>query len=71
MYFSEWLQEKPGRPAEVAQHFQVTPQAVSQWAAQGVPVDRLLEMRDFTKRRVTVEEMVRERAENKARAAAA
>lgn len=71
MYFSDWLQERPGRAAEVARHFDVSPQAVSQWASEGVPVDRLLEMRDFTKRRCSVEDMVTERQLNKQRAAAA
>lgn len=58
MVFKDWLAGERGRMTRVAQHFGITLSAVSQWAANGVPADRLLDVRDITGGAVTVEEML-------------
>lgn len=58
MRFAEWLKESPGRATDAARHFQVTPSAISQWAAKGVPVARMKAVRDFTAGAVSLEELV-------------
>lgn len=42
----------------LAAHFQLTPSAVSQWRGNGVPVDRMRAVRDFTGGVVTLEDML-------------
>lgn len=60
MDLATWLEMEPGRSAALAQHFGVTPAAVSQWKANGVPVARMKAVRDFTGGAVTLDEMVPE-----------
>ncbi len=62
MTFSEWIAAERGRLTLVAQRFGITKSAVSQWAANGVPVDRLVDVRDLTDGAVSIEEMVAARA---------
>lgn len=61
MRFGDWLQAERGRVNLVAAHFQVTKSAVSQWVANGVPMDRVVAVRDLTGGAVSIEEMVRAR----------
>jgi len=60
MDLATWLEAEPGRSASLAQHFGVTPAAVSQWKANGVPLQRMKAVRDFTGGAVTLDEMVPE-----------
>lgn len=59
MDFPNWLDAERGRQTRVAEHFNVTPSAVSQWRQNGVPPDNMLAVRDFTGGEVTLEEMLR------------
>lgn len=58
-----WLAAGKGRASALAQHFDVTPAAVSQWKQNGVPVRLMKAVRDFTGGAVTLEEMVPEPSE--------
>lgn len=58
MNLNQWLDAETGRSARLAEHFNVTPSAVTQWRSNGVPVDRMKAVRDFTANAVTVEEML-------------
>jgi hypothetical protein len=58
MTFSDWLDAEPGRLALVAQHFEITMSAVTQWRTSGVPVGRMLEVRALSDGKVTLEVMV-------------
>jgi len=58
MNLNQWLDAETGRSARLAEHFNVTPSAVTQWRTNGVPVDRMKSVRDFTANAVTVEEML-------------
>ena len=60
MNFSTWLDAEKGRAAAVAQHFERTPGAISQWR-DGVPHRLMRRVRDFTGGEVTLEEMLVER----------
>lgn len=60
MDFATWLESEPRRSALLAQYFDVTPAAVSQWKTNGVPVARMKAVRDFTDGAVTLDEMVPE-----------
>src|SRR5260221_3865559 len=44
----EWLGAEKGRGVAMAAHFKRTPAAVSQWKTNGVPVDLMKAVRDFT-----------------------
>lgn len=66
MDLTAWLEEEKGRSAALAAHFGVTRSAVSQWKSNGVPLDYMKAVRDFTAGLVTLEEMVPEAAESKA-----
>lgn len=62
MTFSEWIDAERGRVAQVANSFGITLSAVTQWRTNGVPVDRMIELRDLTGGEVTIEEMVARQA---------
>jgi DNA-binding transcriptional regulator YdaS (Cro superfamily) len=55
-----WLEAEKGRLAALAAHFGVTPAAVSQWKTNGVPVNKMKAVRDFTGGAVTLDELVPE-----------
>lgn len=61
MKFSQWLDGEVGRSSRIAQHFGVTPSAVTQWRTNGVPIDSMKEVRSFTNDEVSLEEMLDER----------
>lgn len=61
MTFYDWIAAVPGRLTRVATHFGITKSAVSQWCANGVPVDRMAAVHEFTGGAVAIEEMVRHR----------
>ena len=48
MDLNTWLNEERGRMSAMAAHFGVTVSAVSQWRANGVPIDRMKAVRDYT-----------------------
>lgn len=58
MTFGEWINAVPGRTTAAAVRFVVSVSAISQWAANGVPVRRMKAVRDFTGGEVTLEDMV-------------
>lgn len=58
MNLSEWLNGGVGRLSRMAEHFKLSPGAVGQWKTNGVPKDRLLDVRDYTGGEVTLEEML-------------
>jgi hypothetical protein len=60
MDLTSWLETEKGRALALAAHFGRTPAAISQWKKNGVPVDLMKEVRDFTGGEVTLEEMVPE-----------
>lgn len=70
MTFDEWLDGERGRLTMVADHFGVTPSAVSQWRANGVPVRLIPVVHELTNSDVPLEELVRrpKRSEHEAAA---
>lgn len=58
MKLNEWLAAEIGRTKALADHFGLTPSAVSQWKDNGIPPRRMLAIRDFTDGAVSVEEML-------------
>ena len=64
MNFSTWIDAGKGRASAVAQQFGRTPGAISQWR-YGVPSRLMLQVREFTKGEVTLEEMLAEREAEK------
>lgn len=58
MNLNEWLNKETGRASKLAQHFGRTASAVSQWRTNGVPLDLMKAVRDFTKGEVSLESMV-------------
>jgi DNA-binding transcriptional regulator YdaS (Cro superfamily) len=62
MNITDWLEAEKGRAAALAAHFGKTPAAVSQWKRNGVPLDLMKSIREFTGGAVTLEEMVPEPA---------
>jgi len=60
MKFTEWLDAEEGRNAKVAERFGVYPGAVTQWRTRGVPKKFMLQLRKFTKNKVTLAEMLEE-----------
>lgn len=65
MNFNDWLDSERGRLVLVANHFKVTPSAVSQWKDDGVPAARMLAVSLLTGGVVSVEEMLRFLVERK------
>jgi hypothetical protein len=62
MNITDWLEAEKGRAAALAAHFGKTPAAVSQWKTNGVPLQLMKPVRDFTRGAVTLDEMVPEPA---------
>jgi hypothetical protein len=60
MDLTTWLEAEKGRSAALATYFGKTPAAISQWKRNGVPLDVMKAVRDFTGGAVTLEEMVPE-----------
>lgn len=58
MNLTSWLEAEKGRSAALAAHFVVSPAAVSQWKTNGVPLNNMKAVRDFTGGAVSLEEMV-------------
>lgn len=58
MDFPDWLDAERGRLKRVAEHFKVSPSAVSQWRSNGVPVDNILDVHKLTAGSVSVEAML-------------
>jgi DNA-binding transcriptional regulator YdaS (Cro superfamily) len=63
MNLSTWLETEKGRSAALAAHFGKTPAAISQWKKNGVPVEHMKAVREFTSGAVTLDEMVPPMAE--------
>ena len=53
-----WLDAERGRASRLAAHFNVTLSSISQWRTNGVPVERMKDVRDFTDGEVRLEDMV-------------
>lgn len=66
MKLEDWLAAERGRAAALADHFKITRSAVSQWRTNGIPVDYMKAIRDFTGGAVTLDEMVPESIGSKA-----
>lgn len=67
MKLTEWLDAERGRLTAMAERFDVTPSAVSQWRTNGVPVDKIMDVHEFTARAVSIEDLlVRGEAQNAA-----
>lgn len=58
MKLNEWLDKEIGRASKMSLHFGRTASAVSQWRTNGVPVDLIKSVRDFTNGEVTLEELL-------------
>lgn len=58
MNLTAWLEAEKGRSAALAAYFGVSPAAVSQWKRNGVPLDNMKAVREFTAGAVTLDEMV-------------
>ena len=58
MDLATWLDAERGRSTRIASHFGLTLPAITQWRTNGVPVNRMKAVRDFTDGEVTLEEMV-------------
>jgi hypothetical protein len=58
MTFAQWLDAQRGRATLIAEHFGVTMSAITQWRTNGVPLDRMFEVRELTDGAVSLEEMV-------------
>lgn len=57
MRLETWLDAKAGRATALAAHFKVTRAAVSQWRDNGVPRDKMLAVRAYTRGAVKLEDM--------------
>jgi DNA-binding transcriptional regulator YdaS (Cro superfamily) len=62
MTITDWLEEEGqrGRAAALAEHLGISRAAISQWKTNGVPVDHMKAVREFTAGAVTLDEMVPE-----------
>lgn len=60
MKLRDWLKQERGRYAAMADHFDISTSAVSQWAsdAGGVPLSRMREVVAFTEGQVTLDDMI-------------
>lgn len=58
MRLSEWLDAERGRLKGMAERFEVTPSAVSQWRTNGVPVDKIRDVHEFTGKEVSIEDLL-------------
>jgi DNA-binding transcriptional regulator YdaS (Cro superfamily) len=61
MQLKQWLNEGRGRATSLAKRLGVSLGRVSQMAADGVPVQHMVTVRDFTGGSVSIDEMVQER----------
>lgn len=69
MDITTWLEAEKGRASAMAAHFGKTPAAISQWKTNGVPLDLMKAVREFTGNAVTLEEMVPDAPVQEAKAA--
>lgn len=58
MDLTTWLEKEKGRAAALAERFGVSRSAVSQWKTNGVPVDYMKAVCEFTGGEVTLEALV-------------
>lgn len=58
MKFNEWLDQEGLRAQRLAEHFGITPSAVSQWKTNGVPISRMKAVQAFSKNKVSLKEML-------------
>lgn len=58
MTFNDWLDADRGRLTALAQRFNLTQSAISQWRANGVPPKRMKAVREFTGGEVALEDML-------------
>jgi hypothetical protein len=58
MTFPQWLDAQRGRATLIAEHFDISMSAITQWRTNGVPIDRMFAVRDLTHGAVSLEEMV-------------
>ena len=58
MDITTWLELEKGRLSAMADFFDVTPSAVTQWKTNGVPGAKMKAVRAFTRGCVTLDEMV-------------
>lgn len=68
MNIADWLDAERGRSTCLAKHFGVSQPAITQWRTNGVPVNRMKAVRDFTNGEVTLDDMLPEPCEVKAAA---
>lgn len=71
MKLKTWLSEGRGRATALAKHLKVSLGRMSQMASDGVPVQHMPAIRDFTAGAVSIEEMVEERTQKEPSAAEA
>ena len=72
MRFAEWFKKQDGATAKaLAESFPVTVPALYQWMTDGVPVGRMEGVEEFSKRAVSIHDMVLESAELRRRKAEA
>lgn len=60
MKLRDWLKQERGRYAAMADHFDISVSAVSQWASDdgGVPLARMRDVVSFTDGAVSLDDMV-------------
>jgi len=58
MKLNKWLDFEAGRTTKLAVYTGRTPSAVSQWRTNGVPVDLMRKVVDFTNGEVSLDDMV-------------
>lgn len=63
MKLKSWLSGGRGRATALAKHLNVSLGRMSQIASDGVPVQHMPAVRDFTSGEVSIEEMVEERTQ--------
>ena len=59
MTLHDWLDMEPGRARRLAEFLRCSKTAVSLWRDNGVPMDRMRQVADFTEGAVTVDDMLR------------
>ncbi len=66
MNLKTWLEEERGRSKALADLLGVTPGRISQMADDGVPPKFMLQVRDFTRGKVSLESLVGDRTQKAA-----
>jgi DNA-binding transcriptional regulator YdaS (Cro superfamily) len=61
MNLKTWLEAERGRSKALADFLGVSPGRITQMASDGVPPKFMLSVRDFTKRKVSLESLVGDR----------